>query len=58
MFREKIAKASTMVVTIDRKEATDWRHMWDNMVTSYNNGMKLYLCLQKNIIDMLRIIIT
>lgn len=47
-----------MVVTIDRKEATDWRHMWDNMVTSYNNGMKLYLCLQKNIIDMLRIIIT
>lgn len=31
--------------------------MWENLVTSYNDGMKLYLYLQKNIIDMMRIII-
>lgn len=58
MLRNDLPKALTKVMTIKTENATDWRAIWEDLVTLYHDGLKPYFLLQKNMIDMVRIIIT
>lgn len=42
----------------DRKEATDRRSIWEDLVTPCRDGVKPHLPLQESMIDMMRIIVT
>lgn len=41
----------------DREKAIDWRDIWEALVTRYHDDLTPYLPLQKNMTDMMRIII-
>lgn len=41
----------------DRDKTTDQRDVWEDVDTPYHDGLKPYFPLQKNTIDMMRIII-
>ena len=41
----------------DRDKTTDERDIWEDLDTPYHDGLKPYFPLQKNTIDMMRIMI-